>query len=124
CAWIQTRGRGRRLIDYILSKENVSHLPRGRLGHNIRVDHPMPALISAFRIAAGVALVGILVPGTLVLAANSRAIGSSVQATVGSTPAPIETDGTLDLSFNPGNFTNGNVAASVLQPDGKLLIGG
>ena len=39
-------------------------------------------------------------------------------------PATIETDGTLDTSFDAGNFTNGQVLCSVLQPDGKLLIGG
>jgi uncharacterized delta-60 repeat protein len=84
----------------------------------------MPPLISPFRIAAGVALLGILMAGTLVLTANNKAIGSPVQAAVDSTLGTIETDGTLDSSFNAGNFTNGSVAAAVLQPDGKLVIGG
>jgi uncharacterized delta-60 repeat protein len=84
----------------------------------------MPPLISPFRIAAGVALLGTLTAGTLVLTANHRAIGSPVQATAASTLGTIETDGTLDSAFSAGNFTNGNVFAAVLQPDGKLLIGG
>src|SRR5438045_748183 len=40
------------------------------------------------------------------------------------TAAGIESDGTLDFSFNAGNFTNGQVLAAALQSDGKLLIGG
>ncbi|MDQ6704879.1 MAG: delta-60 repeat domain-containing protein [Acidobacteriota bacterium] len=36
----------------------------------------------------------------------------------------FETNGDLDLSFNPPKFTNGIVAASVMQPDGKLVIAG
>ncbi len=38
--------------------------------------------------------------------------------------ATIETDGALDPTFNAGTFTNGQVNAAILQPDGKLLIGG
>jgi uncharacterized delta-60 repeat protein len=34
------------------------------------------------------------------------------------------TDGGLDPTFNAGRFTNGWVRTAVLQPDGKLLIGG
>jgi len=41
-----------------------------------------------------------------------------------SAPATIETDGTLDLPFDAGEFTNGWILAAVLQPDGKLLIAG
>ena len=36
----------------------------------------------------------------------------------------IETNGGLDPLFNPGAITNGEVVAAILQPDGKLLIGG
>jgi uncharacterized delta-60 repeat protein len=39
-------------------------------------------------------------------------------------PASIETDGTLDPTFDAGSFTNGWVSATTFQPDGKLLIGG
>jgi uncharacterized delta-60 repeat protein len=36
----------------------------------------------------------------------------------------IETDGGLDPLFNPAAITEGEVRATILQPDGKLLIGG
>jgi uncharacterized delta-60 repeat protein len=38
--------------------------------------------------------------------------------------ARINSDGSLDLSFNPGTGTDGIVATMALQPDGKILIGG
>ena len=43
---------------------------------------------------------------------------------VGTASAAIETDGALDQAFDAGTFTNGLILAAVLQPDGKLLIGG
>lgn len=36
----------------------------------------------------------------------------------------LNADGTLDDSFNPDSYTNGFVEAIVLQPDGKIIIGG
>ena len=37
----------------------------------------------------------------------------------------LNTDGTLDASFNPGGAgSNGNLFCMALQPDGKILIGG
>jgi uncharacterized delta-60 repeat protein len=80
--------------------------------------------ISSSRIAAAVLQWGIFTTGVLVLATSNQALGSPFPPTVDSTHGLIETDGTLDLSFNAGNFTNGNVAAAVLQSDGKLVIGG
>jgi uncharacterized delta-60 repeat protein len=38
--------------------------------------------------------------------------------------ARLNTDGTLDLSFNPGAGTDNTVSAIAIQPDGKILIGG
>lgn len=38
--------------------------------------------------------------------------------------ATVEPDGTLDLPFDAGSFTNGEVRSSVLQSDGKVLISG
>ena len=39
--------------------------------------------------------------------------------------ARLNADGTLDSSFNPGAGTNGtSVSIAVLQPDGKIIIGG
>lgn len=38
--------------------------------------------------------------------------------------ARLNTDGSLDTSFNPGTGASGSVSAIALQPDGKILIGG
>jgi uncharacterized delta-60 repeat protein len=38
--------------------------------------------------------------------------------------ARLNTDGTLDTSFNVGNGTNSTVVATTIQPDGKIIIGG
>ncbi len=38
--------------------------------------------------------------------------------------ARLNTDGTLDTSFNPGTGANQNVYSVAVQPDGKILIGG
>ena len=36
----------------------------------------------------------------------------------------LNPDGTLDPSFNPGTGTNGGINSMVLQPDGKIVVGG
>ena len=38
--------------------------------------------------------------------------------------ARLNTDGSVDTSFNPGTGANGEVKALALQPDGKAIIGG
>src|SRR6266700_4040286 len=38
--------------------------------------------------------------------------------------ARLNTNGSVDLSFDPGNGPNGDVNAIVIQPDGRLIIGG
>jgi uncharacterized delta-60 repeat protein len=38
--------------------------------------------------------------------------------------ARLNTDGSLDLTFNPGTGCNGNVYAIALQSDGKIVLGG
>jgi uncharacterized delta-60 repeat protein len=38
--------------------------------------------------------------------------------------ARLNTNGTLDFSFNPGNGFNGPVYSMVLRPDGKILVAG
>ena len=38
--------------------------------------------------------------------------------------ARLNTNGSVDLSFDPGNGPSGNVNAIVLQPDGRIIIGG
>ena len=76
------------------------------------------------RIAAVSLLFGALAAGILAFTLTRSAIGSPDNPI---TPAPlgvIETDGTLDTAFNPGRLTNGQVSASALQADGKLIIAG
>jgi uncharacterized delta-60 repeat protein len=38
--------------------------------------------------------------------------------------ARLNTNGSVDLSFDPGNGPNGDVNAIVIQPDGRIVIGG
>ena len=38
--------------------------------------------------------------------------------------ARLNANGTIDLSFNPGTGANQRIEAAVLQPDGKIIIGG
>jgi uncharacterized delta-60 repeat protein len=38
--------------------------------------------------------------------------------------ARLNTDGTLDASFNPGTGANGTILTTALQPDGKIIMGG
>src|SRR5437762_779239 len=38
--------------------------------------------------------------------------------------ARLNSDGSVDLSFDPGNGPNGDVNAIIIQPDGRILIGG
>jgi uncharacterized delta-60 repeat protein len=49
---------------------------------------------------------------------------SSVDLTQRSNLARLNTDGSVDLSFDPGGGPNGDVNAIVIQPDGRILIGG
>jgi len=84
----------------------------------------MKRLTSFPRIAAVSLLFGALAAGILAFTAIKNAVGSPADP---SQPGPlgvIETDGTLDSSFDAGNFTNGQVSASALQADGKLIIAG
>lgn len=38
--------------------------------------------------------------------------------------ARLNSDGSLDLSFNPGTGANGTISATAVQSDGKIIIGG
>ncbi len=84
----------------------------------------MKSITSWPRIAAVSLLFGALVAGIMALTSTRSAIGSPDNSII---PAPlgvIETDGTLDTTFNAGTITNGLVLASTYQSDGKLLIAG
>ena len=84
----------------------------------------MTHLIPSSRIAAVALLFAVFATGALVFTTLSRAIGSPDPMIPNSTLGGGETDGTLDLPFNAGNLTNGQVLAAVLQPDGKVLVSG
>src|SRR6266480_4175627 len=49
---------------------------------------------------------------------------SSVDLTPRFNLARLNNDGSVDLSFDPGNGPNGDVNAIVIQPDGRIIIGG
>ena len=84
----------------------------------------MKRITSLTRIAAVSLLFGALAACILAFTLTRSAIGSPDNPII---PAPlgvIETDGTLDSTFDAGTFTNGLVLASAYQSDGKLLIAG
>jgi uncharacterized delta-60 repeat protein len=84
----------------------------------------MKRTISLPRIAAVSLLFEALAAGLLAFTSSRSAIGSPGYAISPGPLGVVETDGTLDSSFNAGRITNGVVFAATLQPDGKLLIGG
>ena len=76
------------------------------------------------RIAAVSLLFGALAAGILAFTSSRSAIGSPYHPITQGPLGLIETDGTLDSTFDAGTFTNGLVLASTYQSDGKLLIAG
>ncbi|HKP05110.1 MAG TPA: delta-60 repeat domain-containing protein [Chthoniobacterales bacterium] len=76
------------------------------------------------RIAAVSLLFGALATGIMAFTLTRNAIDSPGRPLVQEPSGTIETDGTLDSTFNAGKFTNGLVLASALQADGKLFIAG
>jgi uncharacterized delta-60 repeat protein len=85
---------------------------------------PSKRLISSPRIAAAIVLVVASLAITQALTATNSNIDGLARAVPHSTLGALEPDGTLDAPFDAGKFTNGQVIAALLQPDGKLLIGG
>jgi uncharacterized delta-60 repeat protein len=49
---------------------------------------------------------------------------SQVDLTLRFNLARLNTDGSVDMSFDPGTGPNGDVNAIVIQPDGRIVIGG
>ena len=49
---------------------------------------------------------------------------TQVDLTLRNNLARLNTDGSVDLSFDPGNGPSGDVNAIVIQPDGRIVIGG
>ncbi|MFZ1219697.1 MAG: delta-60 repeat domain-containing protein, partial [Chthoniobacterales bacterium] len=76
------------------------------------------------RIAAVSILFGIFAAGMMAFTLTRSATNSPGRPLAQEPSGVIETDGTLDSTFNSGKITNGLVSASVLQADGKLIIAG
>jgi uncharacterized delta-60 repeat protein len=49
---------------------------------------------------------------------------TQVDLTLRNNLARLNTNGSVDLSFDPGNGPSGDVNAIVIQPDGRIIIGG
>src|SRR5262249_26275139 len=49
---------------------------------------------------------------------------TSVNGTLRSRLARLNANGTLDLSFDPGAGLDGSVRAILVQPDGRIVVGG
>jgi uncharacterized delta-60 repeat protein len=65
-----------------------------------------------------------MVAGILAFTGIKSAVGSLSHPITSGPLGVIESDGTLDTTFDAGTFTNGLVLASTYQSDGKLLIAG
>lgn len=85
--------------------------------HMKRITCLYSVIVAGFLLAAFIVSVLVLAPTKKAIASPGRSIPSGPQGV-------IETDGTLDSTFDAGNFTNGLVLASAFQSDGKLLIAG
>ena len=84
---------------------------------------------TAFSVAAGVngPVYAVAVYATNTIHAGKVVIGGAFSAVNGVARANIarlNVDGSLDTTFNPGSGANADVRSVVLQPDGKVLMGG
>ncbi len=73
-----------------------------------------PIFAVAPQMTAGVA------DGRLVIAGDFTEVNQVVRNGI----ARLLTNGTLDTTFDPGPGANGSIRSTVVQPDGKVLIGG
>ena len=62
--------------------------------------------------------------GRVVVAGNFTAVGTYPTTTSASNIARLNADGTVDTSFNAGSGANDTVYCVVIQPDGKIVVGG
>jgi uncharacterized delta-60 repeat protein len=89
----------------------------GRLNEDGTVDDTFRATVDDT-----VNVVALQSDGKIVVGGYFEMAGSPSATTPRSRLARFNADGTLDVSFNPG--ANGIVQALVVQPDGKILVGG
>ncbi len=64
--------------------------------------------------------VAVQVDGKIVIGGNFTTVNSVARSRI----ARLNSDGSLDTSFNPGSGTGGSVNAIAIQTDGKIVIGG
>ena len=69
---------------------------------------------------SGIGAIAVLPDGRLVVAGSFTKIGGQTRHDV----ARLNTDGTPDMTFVDPEATGGNVSTLVVQPDGKILVGG
>ncbi len=84
--------------------------------------NPDGSLDAAFSpaVAGSVYTLGVQADGRIVLGGAFTGIGASVSPSIGR----LNTNGTLDATFNTGKGPNGIVASLALQSDGRVVIGG
>ncbi|HEY0737772.1 MAG TPA: delta-60 repeat domain-containing protein [Herpetosiphonaceae bacterium] len=63
---------------------------------------------------------GVQPDGKVLLGGDFTSVGGTARSRI----ARLNADGSLDLAFNPGAGANSAVYTLVLQPDGKILLGG
>jgi uncharacterized delta-60 repeat protein len=81
------------------------------------------ARLGPFVMDASVAAVAIAPDGKLLVGGQFSSLGGVARNSLGR----LNSDGTLDPTFDPGMegvITNANVTSIVLQPDGRILVGG
>jgi len=91
--------------------------------------HDNGVVDAAFNVAVGVngPVYAVAVYATNTIQAGKVVIGGAfteVNGVARANIARLNVDGSLDTTFNPGSGANAEVRSVVLQPDGKVLIGG
>lgn len=91
---------------------------------------------TVFALGTGAALDGTFYPGagpdgnilTTSLQTDGKVVIGGSFTQIGTVPrnhiARLNTDGSLDLTFDPGTGTDSNIWTTAIQPDGKIIIGG
>ena|GEM_PF-6928720 len=90
--------------------------------------NPNGQLDSSFNIGSGVNFGGGLYIGAILVQADGKIVIGGQFDSINGSPvnnlARLNSDGSLDTSFNVGTGPSRSVRAIVQQPDGKLLVGG
>jgi uncharacterized delta-60 repeat protein len=98
-----------------VSSQNFRYL--ARLSANGALD---PGFATGTNINNTVRAVAIQSDGMIIIGGDFTSYNSTNRNRI----ARLRPDGSLDTSFNPGTGADNSVNAIVLQPDGKILIGG